>query len=392
MLPLYHNAKVKKMFSPTRTKGELRMITTVSRTLAQQIVSTVHDICGHDINFINKKGIIFASTDESRIGTFHEIGKEAADTQTTIEVTENDNYKGTYCGVNIPVSHNGFLIAVIGISGNPEEVRSFARLAERITRLLIREQELGGTAHTFSEKKRFLLNSLISETLDAPEFVLLSLKDFHVNEDTPKRILILRLIAPYSSTAFLSAENKITGLFDRLGITLFCDYYPDKFIALADEQLISENIAALKSFSSENKDLLQIGIGCASGLYQLNASYRTANTALANASMDRAPFSLFDDLTLEIILSSIPENNRNEYLTKVLSGLSDKDILLLRTYYEESQSLSRTCEKLFLHKNTLQYKLNRIHHICGLNPRDFKDAVILYLAVKIQEHGCFPYM
>ena len=57
------------------------MITTVSRSLAQQIVNTVHDICGHDINFINKKGIIFASTDEHRIGTFHEIGKEAALTQ-----------------------------------------------------------------------------------------------------------------------------------------------------------------------------------------------------------------------------------------------------------------------------------------------------------------------
>lgn len=68
------------------------MITTVSRTLAQQIVNTVHDICGHDINFINRKGIIFASTGSGRIGTFHEIGKEAADMQKTIEVTENDNH------------------------------------------------------------------------------------------------------------------------------------------------------------------------------------------------------------------------------------------------------------------------------------------------------------
>ena len=115
------------------------MITVVSKTLAQQIVNTVHDICGHDINFINKKGIIFASTDENRIGTFHQIGKEAADTLRTIEVTENDNYKGTNCGVNIPVTHNGLFLAVVGISGNPDNVRSFALLAERITRLLIRE-------------------------------------------------------------------------------------------------------------------------------------------------------------------------------------------------------------------------------------------------------------
>lgn len=52
------------------------MITTVNRQLAQQIVATVQDICGHDINFINQKGIIFASTNEQRIGTFHEIGKK----------------------------------------------------------------------------------------------------------------------------------------------------------------------------------------------------------------------------------------------------------------------------------------------------------------------------
>lgn len=360
------------------------MITTVSKSLAQQIVNTVHDICGHDINFINKKGIIFASTDERRIGTFHEIGREAADTQRIIEVTENDNYKGTSCGVNIPVTHNGLFLAVIGISGNPDEVRSFAHLAERITRLLIREQELGGTAHTLSEKKRFLLNCLTSESLEMPEYALSALKDFHIVEDTQKRIIIIRLAAADPSVTLSFVEKMIVGLFDRLNITLFCDYYPDKFVALADDQTIRENIAALEAFSADNQDILQIGIGQAETIYQLNSSFHTAQTALANASLDKTSLSVFDRLTLEIILSSVPEDRRRQYLTKVLSRLSDEDILLLRTYYEEGQSLSRTCERLFLHKNTLQYKLNRIHRICGFDPRDFKDAVMLYLAVRLQ--------
>ncbi|MFR9062882.1 MAG: sugar diacid recognition domain-containing protein [[Clostridium] scindens] len=50
------------------------MITTVSRTLAQQIVNTVRDICGHDINFINRRNNI-CQHERERIGTFHEIGK-----------------------------------------------------------------------------------------------------------------------------------------------------------------------------------------------------------------------------------------------------------------------------------------------------------------------------
>lgn len=95
------------------------MITQIGKQLATQIVDTVHDVCGHDINFINKNGIIYASTNTSRIGSFHEIGKKAADTKTVIEVQDNDHYEGTSSGVNIPVTHNGYLIAVIGISGSP---------------------------------------------------------------------------------------------------------------------------------------------------------------------------------------------------------------------------------------------------------------------------------
>ena len=54
------------------------MISSVNDTLAQQIVDTVKDVCGYDINFIRPDGSVFASTDQARIGTFHEIGRQAA--------------------------------------------------------------------------------------------------------------------------------------------------------------------------------------------------------------------------------------------------------------------------------------------------------------------------
>ena len=61
------------------------MITQIGKQLATQIVDTVHDVCGHDINFINKNGIIYASTNTSRIGSFHEIGKKAADRKLSLK-------------------------------------------------------------------------------------------------------------------------------------------------------------------------------------------------------------------------------------------------------------------------------------------------------------------
>ena len=92
------------------------MITKVSRRLAQQIVDTVKDVCGRDINFIAPSGTIFASTDKQRIGEFHEIGQRAAKIKTTIEVQNDGSFQGTQKGINIPVFHQGILLAVIGIS------------------------------------------------------------------------------------------------------------------------------------------------------------------------------------------------------------------------------------------------------------------------------------
>lgn len=50
---------------------------------------------------------------------------------------------------------------------------------------------------------------------------------------------------------------------------------------------------------------------------------------------------------------------------------------------EERKSLKKTCEETFLHKNTVQYRLNQIYKKCGCNPREFRDAVRLYLALKM---------
>ena len=78
-------------------------------------------------------------------------------------------------------------------------------------------------------------------------------------------------------------------------------------------------------------------------------------------------------MTLEILLSSISEQEKNAYLQKTISALSDEERNLLQTYFEANMSLLGTSQKLFLHKNTVQYKLNHIYQKCRLNPRVFKD-------------------
>ena len=354
----------------------------INKKTAQQIVDTVKDVCGHNINFINENGMIIASTDLTRIGTFHEGGKQVIKTGIPLEVYEDNSLSGTQKGVNIPVAHNGILTAVIGISGEPDEVRSYAYLAEKITRLLIREQELNAASRTQTEKKTYLIQTLLNGNIENPEYIQKMLQEFHLNAKKPKRVLLLQVHSHEGHSGISTVESAIHHLFERIPDSVYCFQYPNEFTAIIDSASFDTHQTILESFVSSRDDVL-LGVGRTDSIYQLDDSLRTARIALESLSGSETHFALFDKLTLEIILARIDSVTKKDFLSKAAAGLSSEEFSLLRTYFEEDQSLNRTCEKLFLHKNTLQYKLDRIYRICGLNPRRFQDAVILYLAVKL---------
>ena len=70
-------------------------------------------------------------------------------------------------------------------------------------------------------------------------------------------------------------------------------------------------------------------------------------------------------------------------MEKTLNKLNDREIDILKTYFSTNMSLKDTSDQLFLHKNTLQYQLDRIAQKTGYNPRVFKDATVLYIGLKI---------
>ena len=146
----------------------------------------------------------------------------------------------------------------------------------------------------------------------------------------------------------------------------------------------------LRNFAQKHADTLAIAVGKPVPLYQLGLSLNTAETTLRSLHQPLTDniytenYAVFDDLTLEIILSSVSRKDREEFFVKTIYQLSPDEKDLLRTYFSLEMSLADTAEKLFLHKNTLQYKLNHIYKKCGLNPRKFQDAVLLYLALELE--------
>lgn len=358
------------------------MITKINSILGQQIVNTIKDVCSHDINFIDPSGIIIASTNEARIGQFHEAGYQAAQAGTTLEVTKSSNFSGTMHGINMPLYHDGHLLAVIGITGEPDEIRKYASLAGKITTLLIREQELNQYSHRQADKKHFIIQSLIKNETENQELLTKYLKEFHVDSGSEKRLILIQPNKQYTSLNPSFSEQQIHQLFSSMKLELYTFNYPGEFIAVTDTTDFDQKEKRLKAFAQEHTQTIQIAVGKSVSLFRLHLSYESALTAMKSIMNHTDNYILSDELTLELILSSVSTDNQNLFLEKTIQKLSPQDRELLNAYFSEDMSLSRTCEKLFLHKNTLQYKLNHIAGKCGLNPRHFQEAVLLYLALK----------
>lgn len=357
----------------------------ISKSLAQQIVQTVKDLCGQNINFIDCTGAIFASTDESRTGTYHEIGRQAAVEKRTIEVTSNDRFAGTQQGVNLPVCHNHKIIAVIGISGNPDEVRQYARLAERITHLLIREKELDALKHTEYEKKASVLRGLIEHE----DIHIDSLKEnffrWKIDDKASWQLLHFHQITSAEESHFHTFDSAVHQLLQKLECPLSAFSYPGEYLAALETRVLHHSRQILLDFAQSHTRTLCIAVGHPVSIYEISDSALSAEIAIKSLDA-KSNYIEAADLDLELLLASASPRYQKTFLDKTICSLSPEDIELLNIYFSCGMSLKKTCEKTFRHKNTIQYHLNQIHKRCGYDPREFQDAVRLYLAVKLQKN------
>lgn len=110
-------------------------------SLAKNIISEVRRLLDEDLIVVDINGIIIASTDESRIGSFHEGALASYRERNKVIITEKDQsiLKGVKAGINLPVFFQQQIVGVIGITGNPKKVSQYGEVLRKMTELLIKE-------------------------------------------------------------------------------------------------------------------------------------------------------------------------------------------------------------------------------------------------------------
>src|SRR5699024_3150462 len=116
---------------------------------ATKILAEVKTLTNENVILINKEGMIIASIDESRVGTYHEGAKLVMQTKKSLYITDEKAIalKGVKQGINLPIFFQNDVIGVVGTTGNREKVTPFAEMIRRMTELLLRE------AHYYERKE-----------------------------------------------------------------------------------------------------------------------------------------------------------------------------------------------------------------------------------------------
>ena len=238
--------------------------------------------------------------------------------------------------------------------------------------------------------QRMLLNELSVAELDAV------VNEYHIVADAHRCVLLLHMIQVQGRTAhdILSeivpmSSGDILVPMDNHNAALV------KSIQGADdhEELKQFAAALQETVLGETGLPLTNGIGeTAKTVGELHQSYRQARRAIEIGRIYRAEESihLYSALLLERFLSDLPPETAAHYhsllFNRRTSRLFSEEILsTIEMFFRKDLNLSDTARQLYIHRNTLVYRLDKVQRQVGLDLRKFDDAVTFKMLLEMKK-------
>jgi len=125
----------------------------------------------------------------------------------------------------------------------------------------------------------------------------------------------------------------------------------------------------------------------------VSKSYKEASMALdvGRIFYEEKKVLAYNELGIGRLIHQLPNSLCEMFLREVFSGDAyaqlDKDTLsTVNAFFENSLNISETARKMYVHRNTLVYRLEKIQKITGLDVRVFDDALTFKIALMVAKH------
>jgi len=373
----------------------------LSVELAKSIVERTMNVVSYNINIMNELGVIIASGDKERIGTIHEGAIIALQRKSEFNVSENQSKKlnGVYAGTNLVIEFQDKVVGVIGITGKPKEVLGYGKLIKMTAEMMIEQENVLRELEWNNRMKEEMMLALIYNKQDS--FLLLEeyVKKFKIPYNHAMVIFIVEVnIKDNPENIDQNMSNEMISLLEGTFKESVAAVINSKSIVLLHKCLSSNNkienyTERLNQVSEKiyNKVGIKVKISTGKIYDKLDNMYKSFDIARDTLLFGKKIYPNeniynFDSLKCEMLFSQKNENWKINELeeTYQLLTLNDKSGVLretLKVLIDEDGELNNVSSRLFIHRNTLSYRLNKIYKVTNRNPRSYTELFWLYSAI-----------
>ncbi len=361
---------------------------------AQMLIVECSKVIPYPMNIMNKNGIIIASSDKTRIGTYHEgAAILIQEHKEELIINDHDALEGTRQGVNLPIRIKENLEGVIGITGDAHIVINFGKVIQKLTEVFLLNLELQKLENEIENQKIKFTEDLLNGKLNmaANEVKDLLNKFGIVNNGTAA-------IVGCSADVFTdmgynaSKIQHVLNIFKKqLNSSKWIVVYKNSIVlCIGFEKSVDDIYKTMAQLQQRVGDMLQmkisIGIGTLHRSFNhMDQSYRNASKAL-RLSQKTGEVTVYEQNLIDVILEdAVPQlaQIKNHHIIKRCTPQEIADIYhFLCAYIACDGSIGVLSDNMFVHKNTIQYRIQKINKLVEADIRQLKNLMEVYLVCK----------
>ncbi len=355
----------------------------IDHALAQDIVDRAMAILPCNVNVMDYLGIIIGSGEAERLYTRHEGAQLVLANSRVVEIDSHTarQLNGVRPGVNLPLMLDQKLVGVLGITGEPDEVRVYAELVKMTAEMLMEHRRQQADQQWRQQRSEDLLARLLLG--DSPDSLVDEAEQLGLQPQLPRQAVLIEVAAN------LGVTDKIASWLTGRYVNSWCVaceptllYWcravgKDRDDALLLEQFDEQGWSVSRMCTVEpSPDLAALRHACVAARDLLDyARHVKPQHTLLRLETHR--------------LAVLFWRHRNDWLAQgvaePIQRLSGQTQLLetLRCWLDYSGESQACADVLGIHRNSLRYRLEKIAELSGCDPYRTDDLLRLYLGMQM---------
>ncbi len=355
----------------------------MSNSVFQSVILQLKDATDRTFGVIDTDGCVISCTDVTLLGErWPDAAVKVGASDQQIVRFGQKTFRAIYSNTNY------FEYAVF-CTGDDEAAKAYCNLA------YISLNEAKNFYEDKHDRGTFVKNIIMDNIL--PGDIYIRAKELHFATDAARAVFLVRQVG----RSDVAAVDVISGLFpDKLQDFVISINESD--IAVVKQLGSNTSAEEVERIAKHMEDTLRselsvktvIGIGTvAEHLRELADAYKDAQTAIDVGKVFDTERSIinYENLGIGRLIYQLPTTLCDIFLSEVfkkssIDALDQETLFTINKFFENNLNVSETSRKLFVHRNTLVYRLEKIKKLTGLDLREFDHAIVFKVALMVRKY------